>query len=58
MEFCNHTFGTAYAQGSFENYILKTYAPNNMLDIDVFKSNVYKMLRNIKICISENIPCA
>ena len=42
----------------FENYILKTYAPNNMLDIDVFKSNVYKMLRNIKICISEEIYLA
>ena len=42
----------------FENYILNTYAPNNMIDIDVFKSNVYKMLRNIKICISEEIYLA
>ena len=39
----------------FEKYVLRTYAPNNMSDIDVFKSNVYKMLRNIKMCISEEI---
>ena len=39
----------------FEKYILQTYSPRNMMDIDVFKTKIYKMLKNIKLCMSEEI---
>ena len=42
-------------QELFEKYILQTYAANNMMDIDVFKTKIYKMLKNIKTCMSEEI---